>query len=91
MSNKEYLFESPEDFQFDVDGIGVIISSGKKAKVDLFKKTAEIEIGGEVIKLKNVDFNIKIERLDIDTMTKHGVITQKDLLMPDVVISGDLI
>ncbi len=91
MSNKEYLFESPEDFQFNVDGIGLVVSGDKKAKVDLMNKTAEIEIGGEVIKLKNVDFNIKIERLDIDTMTKHGVITQKDLLMPDVVISGDLI
>lgn len=91
MSDRSYLFESPDDFQFDTNGIGSVISADKKAKVDLMNKTAEIEIGGEVIKLKNVDFNIKIERLDIDTMTKHGVITQKDLLMPDVVISGDLI
>lgn len=91
MSNKEYLFESPEDFQFNVDGIGLVVSGDKKAKVDLMNKTAEIEIGGEVIKLKNVDFNIRIERLNVDRMTKHYAITQKDLLMPDVVISGDLI
>ena len=91
MSDRSYLFFISDDIQLDTKGSGSVISADKKAKVDLMNKTAEIEIGGEVIKLKNVDFNIKIERLDIDTMTKHGVITQKDLLMPDVVISGDLI
>ena len=90
MSDRSYLFESPDDFQFDTNGIGSVISADKKAKVDLMNKTAEIEIGGEVIKLKNVDFNIRIERLGVDSITKRYEKKKKDLLMPDVVISGDL-
>lgn len=91
--SKEYFFESPDDFAFNESGIGLIVSGDKKATVDLFNKTAEIEWRGKIYKLINVDFNIQIERLDVSIITLPRRLTHYELIIkaPDVVISGDLV
>ena len=91
--NKSFLFKEPDDFAFDENGVGLIVSGGNKATVDLFNKIAEVEFEGEIFKLKNVDFNIQIERPNISEDFVCKILTPEELIVkvPDVIISGDLI
>ena len=90
---KKYLFKEPSVFEVDEHGIGIIISSPNKAILDFNTKIAQIEFGGEIVKLKDFDFTLVMERPDINIITAHRPLTREELTIkvPDLEIWGTIV
>jgi hypothetical protein len=87
---KTFTFENPELFEFDENGIGKLIAGENRATINWNDKTAEVQFEGEVFKLKEVGFDLTIERQNISGNFFPKFLTPEELIIkvPDVIVWG---